>query len=131
MCDTQTEFEALLHKTFDAVMGEYPSLRDRVAAPLFLRSHDALALQAADLLAHETHKEIRNRSKTPPRRPSKALERLLQGRMHLATYQDRSVVEALHEQERANLSLPPEARAEIFTLPAVYEPRGVVRTSEE
>lgn len=52
--------------------------------PRFAQSHTTIPLQAADLLAYETLKEVRNRIED--REVSTALERLTRGRRHVGRY---------------------------------------------
>jgi hypothetical protein len=66
-------------------------LRLKVNDPVFRDSKEILPLQAADLLAYETYKEIRNRHEEPPRPVSVALERLVTNRLHTASFIDTEV----------------------------------------
>jgi hypothetical protein len=60
-----------------------------IPLPIFVDSAKVLPIQAADLLAHETYKEYKNRREN--RDPSTALTRLLDGRLHYAAYVDAAV----------------------------------------
>ncbi len=63
-----------------------PALADRIRPPHFGPSHEIEPLQAADLLAYETYKEMENRLTLPLREPSRALTRLVAGPMHMGRY---------------------------------------------
>lgn len=67
---------------------EKPETADRIRPPHFGPSHLIEPLQAADFLAHETYKEMDNRSSVPQRQASRALERLVGGVPHIARYWD-------------------------------------------
>lgn len=74
---------------FNEMRGMFAAhLGDRIQPPIYWPSHTLEPLQAADLLAYETYKELDNRSESPPRIPSKALERLVEGRLHIGRYYD-------------------------------------------
>jgi hypothetical protein len=76
-----------MHSMFDTLRGMVrPDYAARISPPQFLPSHECAPLQAADLLAHETFKEMKNRSENPPRTRSKALARLTAGQPHVAQY---------------------------------------------
>ena len=62
-------------------------------------------LQAADLLAYETRKDLKNILEQPPRPRSRALERLIAGRFHVAFYTDAEIIER-SEEGQADGSLP-------------------------
>jgi len=106
---------------FELGLLQYPRLARRVRRPEFLDSKTALPLQAADLLAHETLKEMRSRRETPPRKISRALERLVAGRLHVAHFCDPDMFREI--RRNVNLTHP----AETLELPDVYRPFEVTR----
>jgi hypothetical protein len=75
----------------DAVEGPIPHRKffGAVRNPHFAPSKDLAPLQAADLLAYETYKEIRHREESSGREVSIALRRLVAGRPHFAEYVSR------------------------------------------
>jgi hypothetical protein len=114
--------ERLRHRArtvFEIGLSEYPQLRGRVRAPLFVDSKTHLPLQAADLLAHETYKEVRNRACQPPRPVSQALSRLVTGRMHVAHYCDGELIQTIR--------LRSQDPAGMIDLPEIYRPYEVCR----
>ncbi len=101
-----------LHRMFELLRGLVrPDYSGRIRPPHFLPSHELAPLQAADLLAYETYKEMRNRNEPSPRSPSKALERLTKGRPHVARYYHFTdllkVVEANKAGDRRSVTFPP------------------------
>jgi len=85
--DEQDELESRARAVFEDVRGLVPeNLRSQVHKPLFEPSHRVLPLQAADLLAYETYKEMKNRAEIPVRPVSMALQRLVEGKLHAASY---------------------------------------------
>ena len=57
-------------------------------APEFADSRTVIPLQAADLLAYETYKELKGRHRPHSRQASRALERLVEGQLHFALCMD-------------------------------------------
>lgn len=88
--DEQRDFEYRVKQIFDVTLDQMPEpVRRRMRRPQHERSVDVFPLQAADLLAYETYKEMVNRSEKPPRPMSIALRRLVtERRMHAAHYWD-------------------------------------------
>jgi hypothetical protein len=85
--DQKKGFEGRAGEAFRAARDRFAqTFPDRVRGPSFEASDKIQALQAADLLAHETYKELLNRSAQPAREPSRALVRLVEGKRHLASY---------------------------------------------
>ncbi len=78
--DEEKDLGPRLLETYPFFRDLVPGFADRVAAPEFGRSHQLAPLQAADLLAYETAKELRNRLEA--RAPSKALVRLVESNPH-------------------------------------------------
>jgi len=68
---------------FNGVKRMLGSMADRIKEPVPGDSKAFLPLQAADLLAYETHKEVLSRCELK-RKPSKALMRLVEGGFHFA-----------------------------------------------
>ena len=69
-----------------------------VPEPLFRESEAILPLQAADLLAHESYKEVRNRQDGRPL--SGALRALVKGRVHYGDFIDASTFARLERASR-------------------------------
>jgi hypothetical protein len=87
--DEEDDLEDRAHRAFRRSRKEFGlDLGARIKSPMFRPSHEIEALQAADLLAYETYKELENRSDVPPRKPRIALERLVKGQPHIARYHD-------------------------------------------
>ena len=87
--DRQPGLESAVRQLFTQAAKTYPELiTDRVQPPRFADSAEQPPLQAADLLAYETYKEMKNRQEQPPRQTSGALDRLLRERSHVAHYFD-------------------------------------------
>jgi hypothetical protein len=63
----------------------------------FEDSRLVLPLQAADILAYETRKDIVNRLEKPQRARSRALIRLMENRPHVGFYVDVSVLDAVQQ----------------------------------
>ena len=100
--DEEDDLEDRAHKSFRKAREFFgASLGPRIKSPLFRPSHEIEALQAADLLAYETYKELENRLETPPRKPSIALERLVAGQPHIARYYDAHVIRELEGDPQA------------------------------
>jgi len=79
VCDKQPGLECYLRRVFELTMAYRPELERRIGSPLFEHSDEVLPLQAADLIAHETYKEVKSRREKPSRKVSIALERLVSG----------------------------------------------------
>jgi hypothetical protein len=94
--------------------------------PRFASSHNTPPLQAADLLAYETGKELRNRAETPPRAPSKALQRLLSSRFHQASFVDRAWLEEAWPRHGE----PPVDPDNLPSLPRIYDSRHPLRQQD-
>jgi hypothetical protein len=81
--DKQRKLEGVAREMFSEAIGlggvEAQGLQD----PSFEHSHDVMPLQAADLFAYETFKEIKNRRDEPTRAPSRALCALLESQHHM------------------------------------------------
>jgi hypothetical protein len=85
--DEERDREYKMVQTFDELRRHVvPDFLDRIRRPHFSHSHEVPPLQAADLLAYETYKEIRNRTDSPPREPSRALRRLVARAAHVGRY---------------------------------------------
>lgn len=65
----------------------------------FRPSVDLPALQAADIIAYETRKDIENRLAKPQRPRSRGLIHLLRSRPHAAFYVDHQVIESVQTEE--------------------------------
>jgi hypothetical protein len=77
--DNRGKFFQAMQKSFDEaieILG--PSLAGKVEPPIMMDSKQAAPLQAADLLAYETYREVIGRMEDLP--PSSILERLVAGR---------------------------------------------------
>lgn len=111
--DNQPGFVERTFRHFEGVVTTLgPKLACRVGFPLFRDSKELLPLQAADLIAYETYKEIKSRAETPRRAESKALVRLLEGRYHRAMIVDTELLIDYRAALRAgatlgDLRLPP------------------------
>jgi hypothetical protein len=85
--DEQDELEARMRVVFKDLKQVLPlQFANKIRNPLFEPSEAHAALQAADLLAYEAYKELKNRRENPPRRISIALQRLVDGKRHGARY---------------------------------------------
>ena len=101
----------------------------QIQKPLFEPSHKHAALQAADLLAYETYKEMKNRRETPPRRISVALQRLVEGKLHGARYFDRAQLTEIGNHIK-NKTRPPSGFFDVHTLyssASVHKIRTAIR----
>ena len=74
-------------------------LRHRLPPPIFGDSAEVLPLQAADLLAHETFKEVKNHQ--DGRNLSAALRALVTGRQHHGDFVDARAFAAIEKASRA------------------------------
>lgn len=100
--DTQRGQEGKARHYFEQIRRSLvPELGERVRPPIFEDSKRVVPLQAADLLAHETYKEVANRLEQPPRPVSKALRRLVTSRYHRATVIDTELLSEYVRQIKA------------------------------
>lgn len=76
----------------------------RVLPPMSGRSHDLPPLQAADLLAYETYKELRNRHEG--RDPSRALVRLVSSKWHQGYWAPLPFILACLALDEAGVDIP-------------------------
>lgn len=88
-----------------------------VAGPLFRSSETTIPLQAADLLAYETMRELDNREAVPPIKQRMALRRLVEGRAHYAHYYNADALRRLRDKTVGTYA----------DLPKVYEQREIPR----
>lgn len=89
VCDEQNGLEGRLVDNFNIVRDMWkPSYKGHLSKLTFEESKRIPALQAADLLAYESRKDLLNRTENPPRRRSRALERLIDERFHMVYYSD-------------------------------------------
>jgi hypothetical protein len=99
-------------------------LRHRVPPPQFASSLTALPLQAADLLAHETYKEVKGRKEGRPF--SGALRALIAGRQHYGDIVDARAFAAIEKATREGLSgIPAE---ELRGVGKLYESNRPIRS---
>jgi hypothetical protein len=85
--DEEKDYTGRAQATFETVRSLFePTFGQRVRPLQFARSHELPPLQAADLLAYETYKELKSRTEAPPRKPSGALRRLVEEQVHVAHY---------------------------------------------
>lgn len=103
VCDSQEGKVGKLSEVFAQAQSMYPILDRHTNCPVFEHSHEVLPLQAADLLAYETYKELKSRRENPPRDASKALDRMVRSRPHFAHYLDESV---FHEVDKVVKEFP-------------------------
>ena len=114
--DEQDELEAKMREIFKEVKALLPDeYAAKIQKPLFEPSNRHAALQAADLLAYETYKEMKNRRENPPRRISVALQRLVEGKLHSARYFDRAQLSEIGNHLR-NKTRPPSGFFDAHTL---------------
>lgn len=85
--DQQAKVVSAVSLAFEHGKGLYSAgFKGALHPPAFLSSIDSPPLQAADLLAYETLKEIRSRRARPPRPVSKALALLTEKRPHMGRF---------------------------------------------
>lgn len=98
--DEQKGYEGLAREMFKEARGSVPGVdvRHRVPDPLFRESHELIPLQAADLLAHETYKEVKNLREGRPL--SGALRALVTGRVHHCDFVDAPTFTLLEKASR-------------------------------
>lgn len=102
--DEEKDLGAQAQEGFEVIRDQFPHIRTRVRRPHFAHSHELPPLQAADLLAYETYKELRNRK--DDRAPSKALARLVAGRPHQAYYMPLPFILACDVLREQGVELP-------------------------
>jgi hypothetical protein len=111
LCDNQKGFVERITAHFEQALTQLPpGVAERVGYPIFRDSKKTPPIQAADLLAYETFKEVRSRMESPLRPVSKALERLVQGRFHRADCIDWHLLDNYGERLKAGFPqkwLPP------------------------
>lgn len=87
--DYQPNLKGRLDDIFAEVRDVWkPTYQGDVSHLQFEDSEKVLPLQAADLLAYETRKDLKNRLESPPRKRSKELEVLMDAHFHIAYYMD-------------------------------------------
>ena len=92
-CDEQPGWQGALSEIFAFAREPLVNHRSaKISELVFKDSRDLAPLQAADLLAYETRKELLNRLEQPPRNRSKALARLIERGRHVAYYVDREIL---------------------------------------
>lgn len=98
--DEQKGYEGLAREMFRKARDSVPGVdvRHRVSDPLFGKSHKLIPLQAADLLAHETYKEVKNLREG--RKLSGALRALVKGRAHYGDFIDAPTFALLERASR-------------------------------
>ncbi len=118
--DEQKGMQGKAQEMFDEVKEDVQTrgqLLCDVAGPLFRPSHLNAPLQAADLLAFETYKELENRSVEPPIKQRISLRRLVEGRPHYAHYYDAATLRKLKA-----------GKVDIYAdIPKVYNNREIPR----
>lgn len=113
--DEKRGFHRKMMESFETVRDGVHGL-SFIERPVSRQSHRFPGLQAADLLAYETRKEIQSRieacrDEAPPIRPvSKALERLVEGRQHFAQVIDAPFL-MLSKVARERNQPPPEPKS--------------------
>jgi len=91
-----------------------PTFLSRIREPAFEDSEELPPLQAADLLAHETYKELSNRRQVPPRTPSIALSRLVNAAYHYGYWVPLSQAIGVVEQMRRGQTPPTVAAPRLY-----------------
>lgn len=85
ICDEQPGLQGVLHDTFEYARDV--AMRDRAACRIsdlqFENSKELIPLQAADMLAYETRKDLLNRMENPQRHRSRALTYLIGQKSHI------------------------------------------------
>ena len=77
-----------------------------VARPQFECSKKVLPLQAADLLAYETFKEVKNKYNDPDRKPSGALKALIDAHYHKGICIDSATMQFMLERRERGEPMP-------------------------
>jgi hypothetical protein len=105
VCDEQSSGpKGLLLEAFSEAKGfAAQDCPFRVGHLVFEKSVEVLPLQAADVLAYETRKELANRLERPQRARSRALIHLLEHRTHVGFYVDHDTL----IETRGDQILPP------------------------
>lgn len=99
--DNQEGLKRTIRIVHQILLMDFPPERAaKISEPIFRDSRQIIPLQAADLLAYETYKELKSRLEVPARPPSRALERLVQGRSHSGIFVDGLLVESMVKQDR-------------------------------
>jgi uncharacterized protein DUF3800 len=105
--DKKPKYYSLVAKYFTKALDELPpEFAKRVEYPLFEDSKEVEALQAADLLAYETMKETKSRVMEPSRPVSRALQRLVEARWHLARCVTYDQLKAISDMKAAGIEKP-------------------------
>jgi hypothetical protein len=116
--DEHDELEAKVREVFKDLRSVWPAeYRRKIKSPMFEPSETLEPLQAADLLAYETYKEMKNRTETPPRKVSAALDRLVSAKRHGAVYFGRQQLIEIADNIRHNR--PTAGRT--YVLPTVFD----------
>jgi hypothetical protein len=123
--DEQDDMASRAHRMFPIVLQWIqPHLRDRVRRPHFAPSHLLAPLQAADLLAYETFREVKNRECEPPIKERTALRRLVEGAPHRAEFLQPDVIWGIREERKAGKVL---SASDLVKFPRIYDVGGIVR----
>ncbi|MEX2110258.1 MAG: DUF3800 domain-containing protein [Gemmatimonadaceae bacterium] len=114
--DNQPKFVRRIVEHFEQAKGHLsPEAAARVSYPIFRDSKKTPPIQAADLLAYETFKEVRSRIEAPRRPVSKALEKLVEGRFHRADCVDWHLLKEYRERMKAG-----EPQSQFTPAPLLY-----------
>jgi hypothetical protein len=101
ICDTQPGSQGMLSDLWASVLERTGNWYGKDLSQLdFEDSKKLPPLQAADLLAYETRKELKSRMEQPPRRMSTALQRLLASHPHIGLYCDTDILRELEEADK-------------------------------
>jgi hypothetical protein len=123
--DEQDDMASRAHKMFPIVLQWIqPHLRDQIRKPHFAPSHLLAPLQAADLLAYETFREVKNRDCEPPIKERTALRRLVEGAPHRAEFLQPEVIWGIHQERKAGKEL---SASNLVKFPCIYDVSGIVR----
>jgi hypothetical protein len=100
-CDRQKGWQGMLSNIFGFVRDglEIHKHMGSISDLDFEDSKVLAPLQAADLLAYETRKELLNRLELPPRKRSAALARLVNSGRHLGLYMDPEIVAGILDED--------------------------------
>lgn len=104
-CDEQPKFEGRIRQAWRSVVqgSWYPVHLD---PPEFGRSHDEVPLQAADLLAYEIRKDLKNLIARPERPRNMSLHRLIKGHPHVGFYIDDEIIQERFKAKDENRPMP-------------------------
>jgi len=97
--DKQKKLEGVARQMFAEAIALGGLEAEGISDPLFEHSDKVLPLQAADLFAYETFKEIKNRRDDPQRKPSGALQALLAAQYHVGFRVDAATTRKLVERK--------------------------------